>query len=65
MWDVPAVVNWPSNSVENVTLNTSWAKALDLSTVCSSFHSHSVNIKSGSPPCEANKLPSGLKCTGY
>ncbi len=51
----------PARSAENVTRNTSCEKALLLSWVFSFLQSQTVNMKSGSPPTEANSLPSGLE----
>lgn len=61
MCPVPPVVKIPLRYFEKVTLKTSCEKALVLRTTVSCSQSHIVIIKSGAPPCEANKVPFGLR----
>lgn len=61
MCPLPAEVRIPFKSLEKVHLKTSWEKALVLSTIDSFFQSQTVSMKSGAPPSEHNKSPSGLK----
>jgi hypothetical protein len=50
----------PFKSLENVTLKTSWEKALVRKTTNSLRQSQMVNMKSGADPSDAKRFPVGL-----